>query len=1056
MRLLKIIFIACALMWSSAASAQDRVSYLMLDTGGHMASQKALAFTPDGTQLVSAAEDKVIRVWDWQAGKTVRTFRGQAGLGNEGKVFTMALSPDGRWLAAAGWMRVAQERVHSIRIYDFGTGQLVALLREHTSVVHALAFAPDSKHLVSGGSLGDLGAIIWDVENRKMVHRLQGHKRPIYAVAFTPDGTRVVTGSEDATLRLWRVSDGGLIAEMKGHTKNINRGLAVRSTDSMIASGDATGEIRLWDGHTGEFLRTLVNQGGAVGPLKFSPDGKALLATCSDNSCKLTHRVWEVDTGKELVAYKHDIAFAAALSPDGRLVATGGGGNHDAHVWDLKTGETKQVLSGTGRPVWGAAFSSDGLRIAWGNVWRRPVAEAANPLEFELRLPGAGVSLGRPERLSQTDGDGFFRGRREAGTYTLVHRAGGDYSYNAILDVTKDGQTVASIERNSSSGFEHRAYFLSPDGQTIISGGNNGWLSAHDLRGRSLGNFVGHEGDIWAAAPSPDGKYLISGSGDQTIRIWNLKTRDLLVTLFRGTDDEWVMWTPEGFFTGSENGSKLVGWHINQGHEKEARFVTGDQLRRTFFRPDLVAEKLAGDPKGRVREETARLKVEEVLASGVAPEVIIVEPRDGGDISDASVLVTVKVTDKGGGIGRLTWRVNDQVKATTLGGLSETGEISRRFDLASIDNVIEVSAENKRGFVQSLAAKVTVKVDEKALKGAPNLYILAIGVDQYKEVKRKLEYAVADAKNVSAALANAGKDFYRTEPKVLLLRDDEVTANRLDKIFDELGEQIKATDVFVLFIAGHGKTVGGDYYFVPRDIGQFTDEGIRAKAFGPKHWTTWFAKIKAEKSIWIIDTCESGSAGKIFRGGNDYDAAYKRLKDATGRTIFMSASEQQLAIEGYRGHGVFSYAFMEGLARADQNNPKEITLLGLMTYVDHRVPEISREMKACEIKRADDYCQRPTFELGKYNYPLVPRYPDILDILAASGAVVLSKIPTHIVLPPGAELFAQAARGAGRERQLDEGESVTLVTTKEGWAQVAQGGKIIGFVQQDRLLKLKK
>ena len=59
-------------------------------------------FTPDGKQLVSAGDDKVIRVWDWQAAKTIRTIRGQVADGPEGKIFAMALSPDGRWLAVGG------------------------------------------------------------------------------------------------------------------------------------------------------------------------------------------------------------------------------------------------------------------------------------------------------------------------------------------------------------------------------------------------------------------------------------------------------------------------------------------------------------------------------------------------------------------------------------------------------------------------------------------------------------------------------------------------------------------------------------------------------------------------------------------------------------------------------------------------------------------------------------------------------------------------------------------------------------------------------------------
>jgi membrane-associated protease RseP (regulator of RpoE activity) len=85
-------------------TTQDQALPLhVLDTGGHMALIGGLAFTPDGKQIVSAGDDKVIRVWDWQAGKTIRTIRGQVGPGLEGKIYAMALSPDGHSLAAGGW-----------------------------------------------------------------------------------------------------------------------------------------------------------------------------------------------------------------------------------------------------------------------------------------------------------------------------------------------------------------------------------------------------------------------------------------------------------------------------------------------------------------------------------------------------------------------------------------------------------------------------------------------------------------------------------------------------------------------------------------------------------------------------------------------------------------------------------------------------------------------------------------------------------------------------------------------------------------------------------------
>ena len=166
------------------------------------------------------------------------------GPGDEGKIFAMALSPDGRagWRPPASWLRdLACATTRSARSASTisQTGKLIGLFTGHANVVNSVAFSPDGKKLISGSS--DRTAIIWDVESRTMLHRLMGHKDRVSSVAFTPDGARAVTASDDTTLRLWRVSDGGLIAEMTGHTKDIDRGLAIRTSDSMIASGDATG-----------------------------------------------------------------------------------------------------------------------------------------------------------------------------------------------------------------------------------------------------------------------------------------------------------------------------------------------------------------------------------------------------------------------------------------------------------------------------------------------------------------------------------------------------------------------------------------------------------------------------------------------------------------------------------------------------------------------------------------------------------------------------------------------------------------------------------------------
>ena len=379
MRIVAIVLLGLALL-AGGARAQDAGAPLpMLDTGGHMAVIRSIAFTPDGRQLVSASDDKTIRVWDLASGKTVRTIRGESAPGDAGKVYATALSPDGKWLAAGGWFHPSDAKAASvIRLYEFASGKLVALLKGHAEVVNALAFSPDGSRLISGD--GDGIAIVWDtglragarVAEPKLLHRLEGHKADIYAVGFSPDGSRAVTGSLDHDLRLWRVADGKEIARMTGHGDKV-RSLAV-APDGTVASGDLSGEIRLWDARDGRFLRILARQGTEVGSLSFSPDGRLLLSGVG--SAPPNCHVYDVSSGNEIVTYTgHDnTVFATAFSLDRRWAATGGGENSEIHLWDPHTGKPRLGpdgkplrLAGVGQPVWAAGFSADGRRIGWGN-----------------------------------------------------------------------------------------------------------------------------------------------------------------------------------------------------------------------------------------------------------------------------------------------------------------------------------------------------------------------------------------------------------------------------------------------------------------------------------------------------------------------------------------------------------------------------------------------------------------------------------------------------------------------------------------------------------------
>jgi WD40 repeat protein len=215
-----LVFVFTLLLCVCAVYAQVDEPLLVIDTGGHMALINAVMFTRDGKYLVSASDDKVVRVWDVQTGETVRTMQGQIAEGDAGKIYAAALSPNNRYLAMGGWLAGDPDSRRAVRIHDFQSGKVIGLLKGHTNVVLSLAFSPDGRYLASGSS--DKTIRIWDVERMKEVHVLKGHTGDIYAVAFSSDGKRLVSGSDDHTLRLWDVQQGKLIKEMKGHQDRVS------------------------------------------------------------------------------------------------------------------------------------------------------------------------------------------------------------------------------------------------------------------------------------------------------------------------------------------------------------------------------------------------------------------------------------------------------------------------------------------------------------------------------------------------------------------------------------------------------------------------------------------------------------------------------------------------------------------------------------------------------------------------------------------------------------------------------------------------------------------
>lgn len=963
--------------------------WLMTDTGGHSGRINALVATADGKTLISAGDDKVIRVWDVESGAITRRIRGEVGAGMRGAIYALAVSRDGKWLAAGG--DLSYRNVSPIRLYDLETGELVRLLIGHDSNILALGFSPDGQLLISGSHDGT--AIIWDVDSGSLRHRLAGpsdagEPHRIEAVSFSPDGRRAVAGGFDGRLMIWDVASGRPLANLAGHKAQLPA-IAISPADGTIASGGSDGEIRLWDGETGAprllpgrkpgpdgnvlGYQSGASSGGFVTGLAFSPDGRALLSTCGRTGCDFTQRTWDVETGTELAEFaEHDNSVGAGViitTPQGELLAaTAGGSDRSIRLWHVASGHPAidanglpRHLVGRGAISWAAGVAMDGKSIAWGyQTWQDPTQPTR--LEYALPLPTAEISHAAPLPLSTARPQAFQRAITNLLGVSLAHSEGGRDGFTdgtGVLTITRSDGGTASIVRGVSDGRGHIAYTLTPDASRIVSGGGFGALIAYDLHGRPVANFRGHTGMLLAVAPSPDGRLLITTATDQTIRLWPLeklaepdaqpsgkpleedptgyKVIEPIVTILHLPEqNEWVIWTPEGYYSGSSGADDLIGWQLNKGPDKTPGFISAAQLRRQFHRPDIVAKAIALRSSWHAVDGShgTTFALEDLLHR-TPPRLTLQAPRTGQMLSGGETTVRLTIEPTADPAKRLAVRVNGRLVLEDLPDRAD-GMIEARVPLAEGDNVITVVASNEVG--ETTATARVRHAGPGRLDRRGTLYVVAIGIDKYTGVGGcagrptcDLEFAGKDAAAFVAAITNSLGPLHKRVDVQLLTNDRGATQPTADAVRDALHRvrnQADDTDTVVVFAAGHGVNDGPDYLLLPTDA---TREGRGWRGSSVVKWVELESIVFGAygRRLLFLDTCHSAGA---------YNAKLANEAHHNDVTAFSAAGADQFSLEHRSvGHGLFTYALVNALGpearNADTNADGVVRVSELAAYL---------------------------------------------------------------------------------------------------------------------------
>ena len=194
---------------------------------------RSVAFSPDGTTLVSGGWDKIIWLWHLVEGAQPKTLHGHTG-----KIYTVIFSPDGKTLASGGGD-------NTIRLWNAATGKQLKTLRGHTARVWSIEYSPDGKTIASGS--WDTTIRIWDATSGMPLKTLSGHTHNVLSVAFSPDGRTLASagGKVDKTIRLWNVEKGKHLQTLTGH-RSFAENIVFSPDGRTLASGGDDGMVGLW------------------------------------------------------------------------------------------------------------------------------------------------------------------------------------------------------------------------------------------------------------------------------------------------------------------------------------------------------------------------------------------------------------------------------------------------------------------------------------------------------------------------------------------------------------------------------------------------------------------------------------------------------------------------------------------------------------------------------------------------------------------------------------------------------------------------------------------
>ena len=1007
-----IFLITILVLMQNAIFAQK--AELVVQTG-HTEGISSVAFSPDGKTLVSASLDRTIKLWDVQTRQELKTFSGHTS-----RVFTVVFSPDGKTLASGS-------ADQTIKLWDVQTGQELKTLSGHTSSIESVEFSPDGKTLASGS--WDNTIELWDIQTGKELKTFTGHTLAIQSVTFSPDGKMIASASADQTIKLWDLVSGHEIRTLSGHNLNVESVKFSPNSKTLVsASLDKT--IKLWDVQTGQEIKTLSGHTDQVFTVVFSPDGKTLASGSADQTIKL----WDVQTGQELktLSGRTSSIGSVAFSPDGKTLAS----NSDKTIklWDLQTGREITTLSGHINIVTGVAFSPNGKILASANydqtikLWDGASGQKLTTLSgisfvssVVFSPDGKTIASGN---LDKTINLWDLQTGQKLKTFT------GHTSVVWSVAFSPDGKTIASGSSDKTiklwdaeSGYEIKTLSgqigsielvtFSPDGKTLASASYDSLSDYHTIifwdvaSGILIKSFNVNDpntvSEVLAIVPdyyqksayapiTPDGRFQIKGSDNGKLKLFEVKTGKLLASLFAIDEDDWVVIDPEGRFDASPGAQKLM--HFVVGLEP----VDLEQIKDRYYTPNLLQRIFKGENLDATRQVSVFTADELYPLAEFSP------------LGDGQTKVDVKLTNRGGGIGRMQVFVNGaeflaDARPKGFDPKSKSGEFTIDFSAAKTlkrgeSNDIRIIARNEAGWLRNRGTEIVYLDDRKKDDAPQEFYAIIGGVSEYENKDFNLRYSAKDARDFARATElGAVKLFGRDHVHIRLLasgagEENAVLTGADSKVFAPTKENFKQTfeefrkakptDVFVVYLAGHGTSINkggdtGDTYLyltqeaVTTDKSRLLDDKLRnATTVSSEELAEWIRDVPALKRAMILDTCAAGAVEASLTKARDLSPdqikALDRMKDRTGFYVLMGSAADAQSYEATRyGQGLLTYSLLQGMSGAKLRDGEYADVSTLFNYAEDTVVEMAKGIGGIQQPRIIAPTESRSFDIGRFS-----------------------------------------------------------------------------------------